>query len=457
MSLPNVVPQASSACFDDLPNELIDIIVSLSNLPGIALPVSFIDENGVCRAMSEALRLMHVSTKFRRAVFRAKFWHDYYFQFDHLFGFRTFCDSDPAIRRNFIYKHFFANADLIQNLQGKTDWIFQGPEDLVQTLSSLPNFFATVRRVRLYWATDLAFALRHLRHCHQLEQVQTGYSIEYLDLSLFQWLKLKRLDLTCPVMYVGNLHELAGLETFTVDVEKVGDGIPHNVLPLGSANTLTFLDLDCGVDETFSLEAFTNLDTLRYFIPPEDDVQASFFEVLAPCTSRLRSLHTRFILRECEEVSAWAEYQRSIFILPSLQYLKELNLDITARSDHSEDFDGSDTYVELCMDILDTLAGNLLSLETLIIFAGLDVPRLEPLGNLKVLKRLDWIVYNADSLRGVPIGADLTLCIPKWFHEFVENAYVYIQTPFDLAMKGKTVLAIFNEKKRFFLGKEAIH
>jgi hypothetical protein len=211
---------------------------------------------------------------------------------------------------------------------------------------------------------------------------------------------------------------LASLETYKVRSYYIGDHIPGDALPLGSASTLTILDLECSVSQIFSLEKFTNLDTLRYFIPPEDPMRDSFVEVLASCPSNLCSLETQFILRDSEDVAAWAEYQSSIFILPALQHLRKLDLDIRTPTDELEDFDGSDTYVELCMDVLDELAGNLVSLENLSICAGLDTRCLEPLGNLKML---EWIVYTTNALRGVSIRSDLTLCIPTWFQEFVEK------------------------------------
>jgi hypothetical protein len=121
---------------------------------------------------------------------------------------------------------------------------------------------------------------------------------------------------------------------------------------------------------------------------------------------------------------------------------------ITTPAGYVENYDKAEKYVEHCIDILDTLAGNLLTLETLCICAVIDVPRLAPLGNLKRLKALEWKVDTADALRGVPIGADLTLCIPRWFYEFVEDAHVYIVAS-GLERKGKILVFICNESRRF--------
>jgi hypothetical protein len=113
--------------------------------------------------------------------------------------------------------------------------------------------------------------------------------------------------------------------------------------------------VDGYVKEDFNLEAFPNLDTLRYYIWPYDDVRDSFFEVLALCSSPINCFKTRFVLQPAESVSAWVEYQSSILVLPCLQNLKELCLDIATDFDfnrHYEEFPifgNTDAYVRLCM------------------------------------------------------------------------------------------------------------
>jgi hypothetical protein len=58
-----------------------------------------------------------------------------------------------------------------------------------------------------------------------------------------------------------------------------------------------------------------------------------------------------------------------------------------------------------------------------------------------MLRELEWKV-DAEALRGVAIGSDLTLCAPMWFQEFVENARVFIRLGQNtrLEMRGKTVI-----------------
>jgi hypothetical protein len=92
------------------------------------------------------------------------------------------------------------------------------------------------------------------------------------------------------------------------------------------------------------------------------------------------------------------------------------------------------------MDVLERLAGNLSGLERLKISAGLDLSRIGPIRNLRKLKELEWQVYFR-ALRGVEIGSDLTLCIPLWFQEFVEDASVSVHFEHykRLRMKGKIV------------------
>lgn len=116
-----------------------------------------------------------------------------------------------------------------------------------------------------------------------------------------------------------------------------------------------------------------------------------------------------------------AEYQCYIFILPCLQNLKELELLIRPDLPQNET---SGTYVGICMDVLEALAGTLSGLEKFSMSAGLDIGRIEPIHKLTMLKDLKWsVVYGA--LRGVEIGSDLTRCIPM-FEEFVENASVSV-------------------------------
>ena len=159
-------------------------------------PVKYLDENGHVRRIHQALLLMHVSKKFRRAIFRAPFWNDYEFEFDRIFG-EARSDSDGQIHRNIIYKHLFAQIDLLQNLEGKSEWIIPGPELLVHILTSLPNFLAKARRIQLCWSTDYGFGIQKLRPCRKLE-LEIGHHSEYLDLSLFQFLNLKGLVLRFP-------------------------------------------------------------------------------------------------------------------------------------------------------------------------------------------------------------------------------------------------------------------
>jgi len=246
---------------------------------------------------------------------------------------------------------------------------------------------------------------------------------------------------------------VTGLKSFILDVMHQ-QRISLDALPLGSANTLNCLDVGCNVEETFTLEAFTNLDTLRWAMPTYNDVRDNFFDLLAPCPSRLRRLDTTFGLRSEENVSSWTEYQSSIFILPCLQQLKELELWIQpAREGTDRNFRKSDKFVGLCMDSLQALAASLVNLENLTISAGLDVLRVEPLGNLKMLKKLIWSV-NAAALRGVAIGSDLNQCVPLWFQEFVENAVVFIQFGWTkyLQMRGKMVLNISDPGDTIFRG-----
>lgn len=103
MSLPPVVPQARSACFDDLPNELVDLIVEFTSV--------------------EPRVLMHLCSRFRRAVFRAKFWRHFEFEFMDIFGYGM-----SLVRRGVIYRYLLAQDDLVQNLQSKTECLIDGPE-----------------------------------------------------------------------------------------------------------------------------------------------------------------------------------------------------------------------------------------------------------------------------------------------------------------------------------------
>jgi hypothetical protein len=463
MLCPSVIPEPSSACFDDLPNELLGPIVSFiidPPVPRKAQIVEYRDENGNDHRISQQLVLMHVSSRFRRAVLRAKFWHHHDFEFDQIMGFGD-PSTDGQIRRDFIYRHLFAQDDLLQNLETKSDWTILRPELFVHILSSLPNFLTTVRRLSLFFGKEFDFAFRRLRPCQLLQLELGGYPGRY-DFSQVGKLNLKSLELKVPETHLGNLHGLIGLERLqieTVEVDFSSDAvrIPHDVLPLASANTLTFLEITGYAETDYSLKAFPNLDTLGYYIWPYDLARDSFFEVLLSCASPIRCLNTQFVLHPAENVSAMAEYQSSIFVLPCLQNLKELHLLIATDFDFLYEepplFGNTDAYVGLCMDIVETLAGSLLSLEKLVIKAGLDVFRKEPLGNLKMLKKLSWSV-GTGALRGVAIGSDLTQCIPTWFPEYVEHVHVSIAGYLAMMMRGRKVVGISRGADVTFHGNE---
>jgi hypothetical protein len=177
MSARSIVSQSRSACLDDLPNELLDMIVSFILMDFSAEPrrapiIEYRDENGDAHRISQALLIMHLSTRFRQAVLRAKFWHDYDFEFDQIVGDGDI-SSEGQVRRNFIYRHLFAQDDLIQNLESKADWTIMHPELLVHILSSIPNFLTTVRRVSLFLGKENDFAFRRLRPC-QLLHLEIG-------------------------------------------------------------------------------------------------------------------------------------------------------------------------------------------------------------------------------------------------------------------------------------------
>jgi F-box domain len=437
---------ARPANFDAVPNEVLDLILSFIDMANCV--VYILDENEHDpHYKSQVIALMHVSRTFRRAVLRARFWHEYDFDFFKL-AWNKYSDlGDDETRRNYLYRALFSDDDFLRNLERKTDWMFPEPALIVHALAAFPNFFTTVRRLHLCLTdSGINFALRNLQWCNEIMELEIDVCHgSSLDLSLIGCFKVKRLDIrTLPAHHFGELKDLSGLESYSVQTADVK--IPYTALPLASADTLTSLSLSGYVSDNFTLEPFTNLNFLGYALSPYDDLREGFFEVLASCRSTLRRFDAKFrVDTRVGDVARWVAYQSSIFVLPCLKALKDFRLEIAPEDDWR--FGRSNVFVKSCMDIVEAMTSHLSTLEQVNISGGLDVSRLQLLGDLKQLKELTWSV-GTGQLRGVAAGSDLTRCIPTWFHGIVEHPTVSIdggvlRASYSLSMIGTRIERIY--------------
>lgn len=269
-SFVSTVPQAP-ANFDALPCEVLDLILSFIKM---SYEVEYLDEKGHLHTTSQPIALMHVCRTLRRAVLRAKFWHEYGFEFARLVWPPQFEER----RLNFLYKALFAEDDFLENLESKRDWTFSEPEIITDVLAAYPNFLSTVRRLRLDMTTDINFALRRVSSRNEITELNIAvWSSDYLDLSLIQCFNVRHLDLEIPEHYYGELTDQSGLQSYKLHAVGRDVKIPNGSLPLASADTLTFLHLKGYVSPDFTLESFTNLDFLGYELSPYDDLRRDGF------------------------------------------------------------------------------------------------------------------------------------------------------------------------------------
>jgi hypothetical protein len=196
----------------------------------------------------------------QRAVFRAKFWHHFEFEFIDIFGYGT-----SQVRLGAICRYLLAQDDPVQNLQSKTEWMIHGPELFVLVLSSVPNFLTTLRKLQLRdrRGKDRHFALRRLRPCRDLE-LEIGGATRVPRPFVVSRIESEKPRAYIPQNTSRQLVRVGWTREVSIVFTSLQQRIPLDALPLGSANTLTSFGMDNFVDESFSLEDFTNLDVLEY-------------------------------------------------------------------------------------------------------------------------------------------------------------------------------------------------
>ena len=191
-------------------------------------------------------------------------------------------------------------------------------------------------------------------------------------------------------MVFGSLSEIKGLEELALQCVggelNFGDLDEDEILvPIASQNTLTRLTLD-DVEDFCLIDQFPDLKHLKTALSPVGDELAA---ILENSVAKLESLDTQFIF-QCPVRDPTCQIREQLPLLSCLclSHLTTIHLSLlcTTFAPFVED------YVDASMLVLAEMTSQLVHLEEVELFAGVDLDRVHYLNRLKNLKTLDWSV-----------------------------------------------------------------
>ena len=243
--------RAMTSYFDNIPNEVLEHIVSL--VPWYE-NVKFTEE-GKEHVLCQVVVLLQVSRRFRRATQHPPIWHEFLFEFEGLVPDAFIDDDDHPLPANAVHRvnglchALFADSYFVSCLQSKCDWSFSTLESLLVVQLRVPSFSKSARTVLLSLkGTDVA--IHRLSTCQNLTGLHIhGGNDASLDLSSIARYapQLKALFIDCPRMVFGSLSEIKGLQELALQCLggelNFGDLNEDDILvPIASQNTFNSID-----------------------------------------------------------------------------------------------------------------------------------------------------------------------------------------------------------------------
>lgn len=406
--------------FDNVPNELLSLIISFIPLDGT---FSY-KIDGSSRAIHQIIALMHVSRQFRVTILQHKVWHHIDFEFEdlaastlgdfvnQLFPTTWGTDEVPATRKNLptrimnLCHVLFSDSYFRECIKTKTEWKISSLEVLFAMLAHSPTFTESARFVFLD-TEGIDIALSRMRECKSIVRLDVrGPNDRVLALDSFHryfpLLKILRISLADDL--TGSLADVEGLDEFTLD----GSGIDNHLdltelLPIASAETLSrlsFIDFDCELYGVECLNWFTNL---KYLHAKRMYSNTTLFSLMNPLPNCLVSLKVSMTVQSQSLYTPvlGAEFDLNLAFLNCLcvARLNTISLEIhCGGNDMCDDF--ASNYIGNCMQVVTGMVGKLRYLEDVEIWGGLDVGGVHILGQLQKLKRLRWVISEDRYVKG---------------------------------------------------------
>jgi hypothetical protein len=267
--------EAPSPCYiDALSNELLDDIFMF--IPMLYRVPSYMDPDPP--SIPQALALMHVARRFRQAMLHTRHWLTWEWTFFiHLNGTRPGeVGMDRYSRQKNLFATLLMDPAVVQCLSRKTDWVFPSHPPILELIAeSVPSFFHTARRLAFSYPPREFMLGRIWHHVVELKIRMPGLDLTSLALAFpnVQYLHLQLYR--DGVGYIHSFQHLVHLELMKTELDfprRVEAPFGLSIFPLGSAQSLTYLEFDgpnfslFDINE-FDLDALTNLQHLTIYDP----------------------------------------------------------------------------------------------------------------------------------------------------------------------------------------------
>jgi hypothetical protein len=354
-------------------------------------------------SLPQAIALMHVSRRFRRAMLHSTHWLAFESTFlKSLSGTansRGMLLKQRTDRQRGLLDALLDDPAVVQCLSRKTDWVLPYAPRITEVFAErIPNFFGNAKKI-VASHLPMEFLLAGLWH----NVVELKIEPREIDLTTIAlaFPNVGYLHLKLYNHVVGSIHTLQRL----VHLELSPNGNPHitgtrSLFPLGSAKSLTYLEFPSLIPgafhdlNEFDISSLTNLRHLR--IP-----DSSLSTILVPrVSSNLLSL-----------VVELEDGQNFSFAHPCLSSLQSLSITIIPAAFACKNgFTGMNNR---SMELLESLTGLLPSLQDLVLLQyGFVSDRVGCLARLRQLKSL---VYGQEHPIASISGDDPEVVLERVF------------------------------------------
>jgi hypothetical protein len=461
-----IMPKPSS--FDKVPTEVFERILSFVPLRGY---FEF-QENGKTQSFSQMRILLQVSRRFRQVTQRLPCWqHDDFPGIESLL-FDPYADPvvltpQRLLRIGGFYHALLDDPFFLSSLQTKSGWTFFTLEGLFAVQMRIPSFQESVQRLRLSLMGESS-ALYRISSCSNLSKLVLECSAqELLDLSLIPRCLpgLKILFIKYPNSVSGSLEKCVGLEEFALKPcadRNPNSPLPDPLMPRGSKETLRRITLEgcASLGHVFSFREFTKLEYLdiaggpvAYWlnVPLRDlPTKLSYFASQVSISEQRSRIHPQPLgpfpppfpppppppppppgialmmpLNDPPLWITWPATEWQVLSLPSLTELRTIRVEILFRPEGRLTAAHRSSYIDYCMQILDTVTSRMPLLEEVHFSAGLDFSRLHYFNRLANLKRLELNPPAGYIRTPAPLGVEeLTRTVTSILRSFYQDAQV---------------------------------
>jgi hypothetical protein len=421
--------------------------------------------------------LLQVSRRFRQVAQRLPCWQNDDFPGIESLLFDPWADPvlftpQRLIRTGGFYHALLDDPFLLSSLQTKSGWTFVTLEGLFAVQMRIPSFQQSVQRLRLCLRgeRESSAALYRISICSNIAKLVLECGAQdLLDFSLIPRClpNLKILYIRYPSLATGSLEKCVGLTEF--GLKPCADRNPilpmhDSLMPRGSRETLRRITLEgcASVSNVSSFREFTKLEYLDiaggpvafWLHAPLRDLPTKLLYFASQVSiSEQRSnlipqgppqLHhgwvgpppppphlqpAPMIMPPNEQAllqwTTWPATEWQILSLPSLTDLRTIHLETLFRPEGRLTAAHRSSYIDYCMQILDTVTSRMPLLEEVHFSAGLDFSRLHYFNRLANLKRLELNPPAGYIRTPAPLGVEeLTRTVTSVLRSFYQDAQV---------------------------------